>query len=70
MKFTVLFALVAVSSGINLRQTPAGPGGSADTWGDGKETDATYKKVTSDPTGTYTPKGNMWTGFEGAGTGH
>ena len=69
MKFS-LIALTAViaTQAINLSDAPAAP----PTLGDvpAPEEDPTYKKVTSDPTGTYSPKENMWTGFEGKTTGN
>ena len=59
MKFT-LFAIVAIActQAIKISDDAA------------DNTDYTYKKVTSDPTGTYSPKDNMHTGFEGSKTGN
>ena len=59
MKFT-LFAIVAIActQAIKIGDDEA------------DNTDYTYRKVTSDPTGTYSPKDNMHTGFEGSATGN
>ena len=66
MKFS-LIALTAIiaTQAINLSDAPP-------TLGDvpAPDEDPTYKKVTSDPTGTYSPKANMWTGFEGSKNGN
>ena len=60
MKF---FALIAVASAVSL-SAPY-------TAGDGTVIDeASSNPTVNDRTGTYSPKGNMWTGYEGSKTGN
>ena len=62
MKF---FALLAVANAISIQGVPGmEPVPAADLL---KE--ASANPTISDPTGTYSPKANMWTGFEGTKTG-
>ena len=64
MRFALIaFAAIVSTNAIKLTEEPEkinAPDPGADD---------TYKVVTSDPTGTYSPKENMWTGFEGKKTG-
>ena len=69
--FLAIVALLSTAQAISLRKDEAGKEvkeGGGDVEAD--NTDYTYKKVTSDPTGTYSPKENMHTGFEGTKTGN
>ena len=64
-----IFALLSSTQAISLGalDDKAGAAGGAI---EADMTDYTYKKVTNDPTGTYSPKENMHTGFEGSKTGN
>ena len=75
MKFNILaiFALLSSTQAISFKalEDPAGGKKAAASGSDEADmTDYTYKKVTNDPTGTYSPKENMHTGFEGSKTGN
>ena len=60
MKF---FALLAVASAVSINAPyTAGDGTLAD--------EASSNPTVEDRTGTYSPKANMWTGFEGTKTGN
>ena len=62
MKFSLIaFTAIIATQAVKI----SGPVDAADPGADD-----TYKVVTSDPTGTYPPKANMWTGFEGEKTGN
>ena len=62
MKFSLIaFTAIIAANAVKISGPVDAPAADADD---------TYKVVTSDPTGTYSPKANMWTGFEGQKTGN
>ena len=72
MKFNILaiFAVLSSTQAISIRALDDPKAGAAAGGDEADMTDYTYKKVSNDPTGTYSPKENMHTGFEGSKTGN
>ena len=73
MKFSLFAVLLIASTQAIKISDPKGKAGAEAPAAGGDEADNvdyTYKKVTTDPTGTYSPKDNMHTGFEGSKTGN
>ena len=64
MKFVAIFALVSAAAAIHLTGKPAKKDSS------GVPPDPAHNPTVWDRTGVYSPKPNMYTGYEGPGAGH